>query len=204
MTTKQVRMLTVGHSSHAVEYFASMLQKHGVTAVADVRSTPYSHFTPQFNREALKPALLASGLQYVFLGQELGARSTDPACYENGRVRYQRLARTEGFAEGVRRLLTGAASERIALMCTEKDPLDCHRTVLVAQSLVERGVAIDHVLGDGRLESHEEAMLRLLARFNLPHAELLRSTDELIEIALARQEERIAYVDTALAQAAGG
>lgn len=101
-------------------------------------------------------------------------------------------------------MVKGARLERIVLMCTEKDPLECHRTVLVARELTERGVVVGHILAGGLAESHGEAMRRLFDKLKLPHADLLRSTEELIEVALARQEERIAYVDSALAAGAEG
>lgn len=204
MTTADSRILTIGHSNHTIDDFMSLLRQHSITAVADVRSAPYSRFTPQFNREALKRTLGKFGIKYVFLGRELGARSDDPKCYENGRVQYARLARTETFCRGIERVLKGAKIECIVLMCTEKDPLECHRTVLVARDLTERGVVVGHILSSGLVESHGEAMRRLLDKLNLPHADLLRSTEEVINVALARQEERIAYVDSTFVAGAEG
>src|SRR5260370_33546316 len=95
---------TIGHSIRPIERFLCLLQPHGITAVADVRSTPYSRFNPQFRREKLRAALADVGIQYVFLGEKLGARSQDPACYDGeGRVSYARLARTELFRKGMAR-----------------------------------------------------------------------------------------------------
>lgn len=191
----QDQVFTIGHSTLSIESFVGALRQHGVTAVADVRSAPYSRFNPQFNRESLADALRQAGIKYVFLGHELGARSKDPSCYENGRVRYRSLARTSTFQEGIDRVVRGAREYRIALMCAEKEPLECHRTLLVARVLAERDVAIKHILSDGRVESHEATMQRLLDAVHLPHADLFRSSQELIAEALVRQEERIAYVD---------
>ena len=115
---------TVGHSNHPIERFLGLLQSHGIAAVADVRSTPYSRFNPQFRREKLQTALAAAGIQYVFLGEELGARSQDPACYDaDGRVSYARLAQTDLFRKGIARLKAGMADHRISLMCAEREPL---------------------------------------------------------------------------------
>src|SRR6266436_9104737 len=100
-------VFTVGHSTHSLDVFVAMLQRHGVTALADVRSTPFSRFNPQFNKESLEAALKASGIKYVFLGRELGARSDDRTCYERGRVQYARLARTEAFRQGIERVVRG-------------------------------------------------------------------------------------------------
>lgn len=191
----QEQVLTIGHSTLSIESFVAALRQHGVTAVADVRSAPYSRFNPQFNRESLADALRHAGIKYVFLGHELGARSKDPSCYENGRVQYRSLARTSTFQEGIERVVRGAHEYRIALMCAEKEPLECHRTLLVARVLAERGVTIKHILSDGRVEPHEATMRRLLDAVHLPHEDLFRSNQELIAEALVRQEERIAYVD---------
>ncbi len=119
-------VLTIGHSTHAMEAFVELLQRHDVTAVADVRASPYSRFNPQFNRESLAGSLVARGITYVFLGSELGGRSDDPSCYENGRISYARLGGTPSFQNGLDRVAQGAASQRIALMCAEKEPLECH------------------------------------------------------------------------------
>lgn len=204
MTTSDPQILTVGHSNHPADTLTSMLRGQDVTAVADVRSVPYSRYTPQFNSDLLRDCLWTHRIRYVFLGRELGARSNDPTCYVNGRVQYERLARTDLFRSGIRRVLKGAKTERIALLCAEKEPLECHRAVLIAQVLAEHGHEVGHILDGGLLESHSEAMLRLLDKFKLPRADLLRSTDEIIRVAVARQGERIAYVDPTLATAAGG
>jgi uncharacterized protein (DUF488 family) len=193
---------TIGHSSHSIDRFLALLEKHGVTAVADVRSAPYSRFNPHFNRESLEGSLRQSGIQYVFLGVELGARTSDRTCYEKGRVQYMRLARTEAFRRGIERLMKGTKDHHIALVCAEKEPLDCHRTVLVARVLTELGVPVQHILADGRMEPHEASMDRLLALVGLPARDLFRSREELVAEALARQEERVAYVDEKLATAA--
>ena len=188
-------VLTIGHSTHPLERFIELLEKAGVTAIADVRSSPYSRFNPQFNRETLDKALKDHGIAYVFLGRELGARSDDPSCYEKGRVQYGRLARTELFQSGLQRVRKGAQSRRIALMCAEKEPLECHRTLLVSRALEAHGVSVSHILADGRLETHTETMNRLLKVAGLPDTDLFRSREELIEAACALQEERIAYTD---------
>lgn len=188
-------VLTVGHSTHPITGFVTLVQTHGVTAVADVRSSPYSRFNPQFNRETVSDALTEHGIRYLFLGQELGARSKDPACYENGRVQYARLARTVLFRSGLDRVVQEAVSDRVALMCAEKDPIDCHRTILVARELLRRGIDVAHILADGRLEPHEETMGRLLTRLGMAEPSLFFSRVELIEQAYAAQAARIAHVD---------
>lgn len=188
------RIFTIGHSVHDVDHFLDLVTEHGVTAIADVRSVPSSRFTPQFNRATLPRALRTVDVRYAFLGKELGARSDDPTCYEHGQVRYERLAGTTTFADGIARLRAGMRTETIALMCAEQEPLDCHRAILVARVLTDSGVAVAHIHGDGRLETHRDAMQRLKVDLGLDRATLFDSADELLDEALSRQERRIAYV----------
>lgn len=188
-------VLTVGHSTWPIGDFLAMLRTHGVTAVADVRSAPYSRFSPQFNRAAVSNALEEHDIRYVFLGRELGARSKDPTCYENGRIQYARLARTALFQRGLDRVIQEAGDYRVALMCAEKDPIDCHRTILVGRELLRRGADLAHILADGRREPHEKTMDRLLARLGMAEPNLFFSRAEVIEHACAAQAARIAYVD---------
>ena len=187
---------TIGHSNHSLENFVMLLAKHGITAVADVRSAPYSRFNPQFNREALVKRLQTHGVKYVFLGGELGGRPDDRNCYENGRIRYDRVARSDRFRAGLQRLIEGAEQHHIAIMCAEKEPLDCHRTLLVARALHEQGVGIGHILADGGIEAHRQSMDRLLATYRLePDGDLLSTREESIATAIERQAARKAYAN---------
>ena len=200
-------VLTIGHSNHPLDTLIALLQRHHVTALADVRSAPYSRFNPQFNRESLTGSLKRVGIEYVYLGQALGGRSEDPACYEDGRVRYDRVAGTETFRHGLDRVVQGAAEHNIALLCAEREPLECHRTLLVARALDERGMEVAHIHADGELESHEEVMDRLLQLFDLaPDGDLFRTAqprEELVAEAIALQARRVAYVDRNLAASSG-
>jgi uncharacterized protein (DUF488 family) len=190
----QNTVFTIGHSTHSQERFFALLRQHGMTALCDVRSKPYSRMNPQFNREELKEALLVQGVEYRFLGKELGARSDDPNCYENGKVQYDRLAETELFKYGLKRVLRGMRDDfRIALMCAEKEPLECHRTILVARHLVALGVTVEHILADGSLENHDAALSRLARMINLREPDLVHSREQLIADAYRKQGERIAY-----------
>ena len=162
-----MELFTIGHSNLSIEAFVSLLQKHSITAVADVRSHPYSRYLPHFNRAEIKNSLSSAGIQYVFLGKELGARPEDLSCYDiGGKALYDRIAATELFSEGIQRLLKGAASYKISLMCAEKDPITCHRTILVCRQLKEFNLSIAHILSDGNLESHADLETRLLNKFN--------------------------------------
>jgi uncharacterized protein (DUF488 family) len=187
-------VFTIGHSTHPQEHFIALLQQHDITAVSDVRSKPYSRVNPQFNREDLGHALQAHGIAYRFLGKELGARSDDPACYQDGKVQYERLAETKLFRHGLKRVLRGMKEGfRIALMCAEREPLECHRTILVARHLADFGLDVQHIHANGKLESHADAVNRLAQTFNLPEDDMFRSREELLAEAYHRQGERIAY-----------
>ena len=184
---------TVGHSTQTIENFTELLKKQGVTAIADVRSTPYSRFNPQFNREELRGSLKANGIRYVFLGKELGARSDDERCYINDKVSYKLLAKTPIFQSGIDRVIEGSDTHRIALMCSEKDPLDCHRTILVSRELSNRGAKVIHILQDGSTELHCDAVRRLIAKMGLSEADMFRSEELTVNDAYDMQGDRIAY-----------
>jgi uncharacterized protein (DUF488 family) len=156
-------VFTIGHSTHTLEYFLSLLTKHGIQAVGDVRSVPYSRRNPQFSREPLMQGLRGVGIAYVFLGKELGARSDNPGCYIEGKVRYDYLAKEPAFLEGLERLRKGIQSHRVALMCAEKDPLTCHRTILVCRELRSPDLEIAHILADGAVETNVAAEKRLMS-----------------------------------------
>jgi uncharacterized protein (DUF488 family) len=188
----------VGHSTHDLSRFLKLLTRYEIAEVADVRSTPFSKRQPQFNREPLKAALKQHDICYTYLGQELGARSNDPECYRDGKVRYEKLAQSDLFIEGLERVTTMRAKRRLALLCAEAEPLDCHRAILVSRELEMYGYSVSHILGDGRIETHDEAMSRLLRLFRLPEQDFFRSRVEMIDEACAKQEQRIAYVEPRL------
>ena len=195
------KLYTVGHSNHEIHRLIELLKMHGITAVADVRSSPYSKFNPQYNREPLQKMLKESGVAYVFLGVELGPRSEDPSCYVDGKVQYARLALTESFRHGLDRLRTGMKTHRIALLCAEKDPVTCHRMILVCRALRGEPIEINHILEDGRIESLAESERRLLRELKMPQLRLFEKPEDLIQRAYDTQGDRIAYVRSADADA---
>lgn len=186
-------IFTIGHSTHSIDMFMGLLKMHDILAVCDVRSSPYSRFNPQFNREALRDSLRDQGTSYVFLGKELGARSKDPSCYQNGKVQYDLLANTDLFRRGLDRILSGSETFRVALMCAEKDPLHCHRMILVARHIVAQGVSVNHILSDGTIETHEKSVERLLNSLKISSADLFRSKEEIVCDAYRIQGDAIAY-----------
>jgi uncharacterized protein (DUF488 family) len=193
-------IFSVGHSTHPADQLLRLLLAHDISAVADVRSSPYSRMNPQFNRETLRGDLRSKRIAYVFLGAELGARTDDRSCYVDGKVQYDRLGRTALFQSGLDRVLQGALKHRIALLCAEKDPLTCHRCILVARQLISRGASVRHILADATVEDHEDALHRLLREVGLQERDLFRGRDDLIAEAYRRREDEIAYVEKAPAQ----
>ena len=150
-------VLTIGHSNHPLETFLALLRQHQVAWVADVRSSPYSGYASQFNKEVLQNSLRAAGIGYLFLGHVLGGRPEGGQFYDAaGYVLYDRVAESSAFREGLNRLLERAQGCRLTLLCGEEDPTDCHRRRLVGRVLDRRGVSVLHIRGDGRIQSEEE------------------------------------------------
>lgn len=148
---------TVGHSNHQLEDFFRLLEDHHVQAVADVRSSPFSRHVPHFNRGELEQALKAHGFVYVFLGDLVGGRPEGDEFYdEEGHVRYDKLAESPEFKQGIDRIMEGISKYRVALLCGEENPTDCHRRLLIGRVLAEKGVAVNHIRRDGSVQSEED------------------------------------------------
>jgi uncharacterized protein (DUF488 family) len=149
-------VLTLGHSNHSIEALIALVRQHGIEVVVDTRSSPYSKYVPQFDREQIQRSLEEAGVRYLFLGAELGGRPANPNYYDStGRVVYSLLRKDAAFQAAILRLETGMERFRIALLCGEEDPAHCHRRLLIGRVLVERGHEMTHVRGDGRLETDE-------------------------------------------------
>lgn len=192
MNNGNYQIFTIGHSNHSIEAFVALLQQHGITALVDVRSDPFSRFNPQFNKKELEQETKICGIKYVFLGRELGARPKDPSCYEGGQVQYRRLKDTASFKKGIERVIQGAKQYTIALMCAEKNPLQCHRFLLIACALVKLDIPVTHILATGNLEPHEITMARLPDPAESRQDDLFDSKEELI---LSSQEKRVAHIN---------
>ena len=148
--------LTLGHSNHGIDAWLALVRQHGIEVVVDTRSSPYSKYVPQFDREQIQRSLEETGVRYLFLGAELGGRPANPAYYDaTGRVVYSLLRKDAAFQSAIVRLETGMERFRIALLCGEEDPAHCHRRLLIGRVLVERGHEMTHIRGDGRLETDE-------------------------------------------------
>ena len=188
-------LYTVGHSTHAIGDFCALLERHSVTVLCDVRSHPSSAHNPQFNRGALSDSLQERGMRYLYLGGELGGRGGVGDYDENGVVDYRKLRRGERFADGCRQVLKLLADgETPALMCAERNPFVCHRTLLVAPVLRDK-TGIRHILADGSVQSHDDLEKQLLAMH--PPSPLFAGDGDGIGDAYLRQARRFAHRKTA-------
>lgn len=190
-------IFTIGHSINPIEYFIAILKTYQITALVDVRSNPNSQHVPQFNEESLKKRLNDMDIKYVFMGGELGARRTEESSYIDGRARYDLIKELPSFRKGLDRVLHGMGEYRVVLMCTESDPLDCHRTILVCRELLYLNpkLRIKHILKDGSVESQADVEKRLIALHKI-QPELfdgIASKERLINRAYDTQSKRISY-----------
>lgn len=173
------KLYSIGHSSQTQEEFLALLMQHGINCIVDVRSVPASKYTPQFNQETLKWFLKSHDIQYLHFGDEFGARRTD-CLDEHGQVNFERAVKTPNFQQGVIRLMTGLKKGyRIALMCSEADPLECHRFSMVSRYFYDQGVDVQHIMKDGILASHASLEKEMINQFlhsrkyHLPEIDLL-------------------------------
>lgn len=185
-------LFTIGYSSHAREAFLVLLALHRIDAIADVRSQPYSRRYPHFSKQALELSLAEAGIHYVYLGRELGARREERECYVDGAVDFDLVANLPLFASGLARLQADLLKYRVALLCAEKAPLDCHRTLLVARHAA-RFAEISHILVDGTLEPHEKTERRLLERYAWDDPDMFCSRENQLSKAYARRGAEIAW-----------
>jgi len=156
-------LFSIGHSNVSAERFVAMLNGAGVKAVVDVRSMPSSRRFPWFSKKNLEARLQSEGIAYTAKGDTLGGRPHDASFYCDGVADYEAMAAMPQFQSGLDQLIDRAAHARVCVMCAEREPLDCHRCLLVARSLAERGFAVGHILHDGKIEPHAATERRLLA-----------------------------------------
>ncbi len=190
-------LFTIGYAGRSIDGFIALLKEHKITALCDVRSMPYSSRNPEFNREPLKKALKLCDIEYVFLGEELGARPKDPSCYAEGKAIYQKIAATNLFQKGLVRIKLGMQKGyALSLMCAERDPLTCHRSILICRNLRGQGIDIRHIIDRNIAETQAELEKRLIAQLKL-HLDMFKDADAsaLIERAYDAQGDRIAYVE---------
>jgi uncharacterized protein (DUF488 family) len=195
MSSEINEVLTIGHSAHSWEHFVALLRGAKVTAIADVRSSPYSRHFPQFNRDDLSRELRSDGISYVFLGKELGGRPRERRFYCDGVADYEEMALAADFQKGLDRIVKGIKEHRIALMCSERDPLDCHRCLLVSRALQQRGVRIRHILGNGKVVHHSDIEDQLLKLSGRGADDLFAPHSERLATAYRERSRKVAYAE---------
>ena len=187
------QLFTIGHSNQSQEEFLAMLRRHGVNCVVDVRSVPASKYTPQFNMEQLRGFLKHNDVQYLHFGNEFGARRTD-CINEDGQVDFEEAVKTTAFLSGVERIKKGVEKGyRIALMCSEANPLECHRFSLVARYFYENGWDVQHIMKNAELASHETIEQQMIQEFLHSRKYHVSEVDELFGTYTKEDQRRDAY-----------
>ena len=168
-----LRIYTIGHSNHSVEKFIQLLDMHRINCVCDVRSIPYSRYIEQYNREEFKEILQQHAITYLYFGEELGARREEKHLLTDGKVDFEKVSNDPKFLKGIERIETGIKKGyRIALMCTEKEPIRCHRAILVSRNIYQRGMEVLHILSDGTLIDHQKIEYELVEKYFPNHNQL--------------------------------
>ena len=187
------RLYSIGHSNQSQEEFLELLNKHDINCIVDVRSVPASKFTPQFNMEPLKWFLRSHDIQYLHFGDEFGARRTD-SLNADGQVDFEIAVKTPSFRQGADRLLHGLQKGfRISLMCSEANPLECHRFSLVSRYFHDHGLDVKHILKDGDLASHTELEEEMIYTYLHSKKHLLAEIDQLFGTYTKEDQRRDAY-----------
>jgi uncharacterized protein (DUF488 family) len=195
------KIYTVGHSQHNIDYFVNMLNTYHINYLIDVRSIPFSLHAPGYNKDILKALLVSHKINYAFMGEYFGARPKNANLYsEKGYLDFDKVKNSKIFLSGIENVLKGIdQGNRIALMCTEKDPIDCHRAILVGSAFYERGIDVDHILANNTLQNHSVLNKRLVNMYfpdrnqiSLFHNENL-SEKECLKEAYKIQNEKIGY-----------
>ena len=154
---KDKRVFTIGHSNHPIETVLDLLRQSAIEVVVDVRSSPYVQYATHFNREEFQRSLVSEHFKYLFLGDLIGGKPKAKGYYDDeGHVLYNYLAESEKFRQGIDRLMKGIEACRVAILCSEEDPTDCHRRLLIGRVLREKGTQVLHIRGDGRVQTEDE------------------------------------------------
>jgi len=193
------RLYTIGHSVYEPKDFVSLLKQNNINTIVDVRSTPYSKFASQYNKETLKYYLKENKICYIFMGDLLGARYEDKnLLFDDGIVNFKKVQEIKSFQDGITRLDKGITKGyNISLMCSEKEAFDCHRFGLISEFLNKIGINVKHIYPD-KVISQEELEQLLLKKYSkkLPQADLFNPdiTDELrIKLAYELRNKDIGY-----------
>jgi uncharacterized protein (DUF488 family) len=195
---KQI-IYTVGHSTHQLDYFLELLQEYSVNCIVDVRSVAASGYNPQYNKEPLSNFLKNNRITYLHFAEEFGARHNDPDLLdEDGKVDFEKVRKSWNFKKGIERLWQGINKKfTIALMCSESDPLDCHRFSMVSIALEKDGFEVKHILKDKTLKSNTDLEIQLLKKYDkkIPKTDIFENVtlNEQLKVAYRLRNKEIAY-----------
>jgi len=160
---------TIGHSVHEIDYFIELLKKYDINLVLDVRSSPYSKYAPQFNKKNIEEKLEENGIHYNFVGDSFGARQKNPNLYsKDGIVDFDKVRESIKFKATFNKVIDNINNANMVLMCSEKEPIDCHRSILISKAFYRKGINIQHILADGEIETQKDLENRLLSLYKLP------------------------------------
>ena len=187
-------LYTIGYAAFdSIEAFIKALKINNIEVIADVRSIPKSSYRPEFSKDYLQKRLKDNSIKYVFLGDNCGARIDDPACYVNGQVNYDKIKETTTFKQGLERILNGLNKYAISLLCAEKDPIFCHRDILVCRNLKPYDVNIQHVISEKKIELNLMTESRLLKYLKLDTDDFFMSYEDRLNLAYDKQGNKIAF-----------
>ena len=191
---------TIGHSTHSLDYFLSMLKEYAIDCVVDVRSTPASKYNPQYNKEPFSKFLKKNKIAYLHFPQEFGARHDDPDLLdENGKVDFEKVRKSWGFKQGVERLWSGTEKGHIiALMCSESNPFDCHRFSMITVALEKDGFGVQHIMKDKTVSSTSDLENLLLKKYSskLPKPDMFQpsvTVEDQLKVAYRLRNIEIAF-----------
>lgn len=191
---------TIGHSDYDIEHFVSLFKKYNINCLVDIRSMPFSKHVPQFNKELLSAELKEHDILYVYMGNQLGARYTNPELLtQDGKVDFNKVKQTKNFTNGIERVIQEIKKGyHLALMCSEKEPFDCHRFVLVSCELEKKGVIVKHILEHSEVILNSELEKRLLSKYKEDYQQLsffeqTRTKEQALKDALRKRNMDIAF-----------
>lgn len=143
---------TIGYGGRSSDDFVELLRRYDIALLVDVRSQPWSKFNPDFKRAALTRILRQAGIDYAFMGETLGGRPADEDCFVDGLLNAARCEERAWYRQGIARLKSLAAQRPTAIMCSEKDPANCHRSYTIGVTLKkDPSCAVLHIDKGGAL-----------------------------------------------------
>lgn len=187
---------SIGHSTHSIDVFANLLNKCEISALADVRSVPWSRYQTHFNKDELKSSLRDYGMDYRFYGKALGGRPDKPSLFNGLVANYEAMSQVESFKQGIKLIIEGSKKHKLVMMCSEHDPIDCHRCLLVGRALSEADINVKHILANGEITSQDVIEDQLLIMNNSFCDDLYAPREELLDLAYKARSMKVAYRDT--------